>query len=55
MAANVSIVDPNLKSHLCLLFQINGSDSKEDVFVQIDGVLTKLLEQRKETSESLAA
>ncbi|XP_048332154.1 adenylate kinase, chloroplastic [Ziziphus jujuba] len=35
--------------------KINGNVCKEDVFVQIDVVLTKLLEQRKEASESVAA
>ncbi|XP_030951518.1 adenylate kinase 2, chloroplastic-like isoform X2 [Quercus lobata] len=35
--------------------KIDGNGSKEDVFAQIDGWLTKLLEQRKATSESLAA
>ncbi|KAK4600865.1 hypothetical protein RGQ29_010464 [Quercus rubra] len=35
--------------------KIDGNRSKEDVFAQIDGWLTKLLEQRKATSESLAA
>ncbi|KAL5558443.1 hypothetical protein UlMin_034654 [Ulmus minor] len=35
--------------------KINGNESKEVVFSQIDAVLTQLQEQRKESSESLAA
>lgn len=35
--------------------KIDGNGSKEDVFAQVDGWLTKLLAQRKATSESLAA
>ncbi|KAF3445386.1 hypothetical protein FNV43_RR10562 [Rhamnella rubrinervis] len=38
-----------------LIVKINGNVPKEDVFVQIDGVLTKLLEQRQAARESLAA
>lgn len=38
-----------------VVFQINGNVPKDDVYVQIDGVLTKLLEERQATPESLAA
>jgi hypothetical protein len=44
-----------LEAFFFALFQINGSIYKEDVFAQIDSVLTELLEQRQATSESLAA
>ncbi|KAM1204043.1 hypothetical protein ACFX2J_019781 [Malus domestica] len=35
--------------------KINGSHAKEDVFAEIDSALTRLVEKRKSTSESLAA
>jgi len=47
-------IESNWKA-IFAVFQIDGNGSKEDVFAQIDGWLTKLLEQRKATSESLAA
>jgi len=36
-------------------FQVNGNVPKEDVFAQIDDALTKLFEDQKLTSGSLAA
>lgn len=45
--------EPHLKYFDCL--QIDGNASKEEVFAQIDGALTTLLEQRKAASESVVA
>lgn len=38
-----------------IFLQINGNLSKEDVFAQVDGALTELLEQKKAASGSLVA
>ncbi|KAL6180411.1 hypothetical protein ACLB2K_047074 [Fragaria x ananassa] len=38
-----------------ITLKVNGSLTKDDVYAQIDGVLVKLLEKKRATSESLAA
>ncbi|XP_062165271.1 adenylate kinase, chloroplastic [Alnus glutinosa] len=48
-------VEAVLSMYTDITVKINGSIYKEDVFAQIDSVLTELLEQRQATSESLAA
>ncbi|GFY95278.1 hypothetical protein Acr_10g0006630 [Actinidia rufa] len=39
----------------CTIAKVNGNNSKEDVFAQIDSVLKKVIEQKKTTSEAMAA
>ncbi|PSS19397.1 adenylate kinase [Actinidia chinensis var. chinensis] len=38
-----------------ITIKVNGNTSKEDVFAQIDSVLKKVIEQKKTTSEAMAA
>lgn len=48
-------VEAVLSMYKDITVKVDGNASKEEVFAQIDGALTTLLEQRKATSESVAA
>ncbi|XP_057457048.1 adenylate kinase, chloroplastic [Lotus japonicus] len=48
-------VEAVLSIYKDITVKIDGNASKEEVFVQIDGALTRLLEQRKAASGSVAA